>query len=159
MARRGRLPGDGVSTPAHRRWLLGGQNVDAPPRAAIWQPLTKMASLSGKHGGCNGSTPFLSAPAPGEAVFASRLNQMEVGRSAAYGRSSFSRSKPLNAPKNTEHGFSGLALYIGLCVVLCSAFMSTLLTYIRWLCMYIDVLISRKSHFNNHFKESVLIPG
>ena len=85
----------------------------APPRAAR-QPLTKMALLSGKHGSRSGSTPIFSAPAPGVAVFASRLSRMEVGRSAAYRRSSFSCSKPLNAPKNTDHGFSGLApLYIG----------------------------------------------
>ena len=82
--------------------------------ALPWQPLRKMPSLSGKHGGRNGSTPIFSAPAPGVAVFASRLSRVEVGRSAALGRSLFSRSKPLNAPKNTEHGFSGLSpLYIG----------------------------------------------
>ena len=52
-----------------------------PPRAP-WQPLAEMAWLSRKHGCRNGISPILSAEASRVAVFASRLNRMEVGRSA-----------------------------------------------------------------------------
>ena len=48
--------------------------------------------------------------------FASQPNGIEVGRSAASGISSVSLRRTLNAPKNTERGYLGLApLYIGFC--------------------------------------------
>ena len=78
-----------------------------------WQPLAKMASLSRKHGYRNGIFSIPSAGASCVAVFASQPNRMEVDRSAASGISSVSFRRTLNAPKNTESGYSGLApLYI-----------------------------------------------
>ena len=43
------------------------------------------------------------------AVFASQPNRMEVDRSAASGISSVSLRRTINALKNTERGYSGLA--------------------------------------------------
>ena len=65
--------------------------------------------IRGKHGYRNGISPIPSAGASHVAVFAPQPNRMEVGRSDASGISSVSLRRTLNAPKNTERGYSGLA--------------------------------------------------
>ena len=60
------------------------------------------------------SFPFFSAPEPNVAVFAIPLFQTEVGRYADERSWQNAQRKTLNAAKNTEHGYLGLApLHIG----------------------------------------------
>ena len=80
-----------------------------------WQPLAKMVSLFGKHGYCNGISPIPSAGGVTCGCFRV-MTESNGGRPKCCIRNLFVGllRRTLNAPKNMERGYSGLApLYIG----------------------------------------------